>query len=142
MPSDLHRFRGRVAGHGPVNNYLEFLQALNHLHWDVGLAPLIDDSFNRCRSPIKFLEYTACHIPTVASDVSVYRSAIEAGCGLLVRDQDWRPAIESLLSDGKLRQSCIDRAQDACERRFGLEEVAARLLLSLDITHDHEGRRC
>ena len=142
MPSPLHRFRERVAEHGPMNSYLEFLQALDDLHWDVGLAPLIDDSFNRCRSPIKFVEYTACRIPTVASNVSVYRSAIAPGCGLLVSGHDWRPAMELLLGDGQLRQSCVDRARDDCERRFGLEDVAARLLLSLGTTHDHEDTRC
>lgn len=138
MPDALHRFARRVDAHGPKNNYQEFLQGLHDLHWDVGLAPLVDDSFNRCRSPIKFVEYTACNIATVASDVGVYRPAMRPGCGLVVQEQEWSSALEQFVTDAQLRRACLDQAREVCARQFSLQEVAAGLLAALEINQSHE----
>jgi glycosyltransferase involved in cell wall biosynthesis len=138
MPDALHRFARRVDAHGPKNRYPEFLQGLHDLHWDVGLAPLVDDCFNRCRSPIKFVEYTACHIATVASDVGVYRPAMAPGCGLVVQEQDWCSALEQFVTDAQLRRSCLEQAREACARQFSLQKVAAGFLAALGITQRHE----
>jgi hypothetical protein len=138
MPQPLHRFGERVGAHGPKNGYQNFLQALHDLRWDVGLAPLIDDSFNQCRSPIKFVEYTACNVVTIASDVGVYRPAMRPGCGLLVREQDWRSGLEQFVTNADLRRSCLDQAREMCGTQFSLQEVAAGLSEALKINQNHE----
>jgi len=133
MPDALRRFGQRVAAYGPKSNYKAFLQALYDLKWDIGLAPLVNNDFNRCRSPIKLLEYTACSIPTVASDVSVYRSAMASVCSLLVRDHDWGAALERVVTDPALPRASLDRAREVCTDRFSLSEVAERILAALQI---------
>jgi glycosyltransferase involved in cell wall biosynthesis len=138
MPDALRRFAGRIRAYGPKTNYRDFLQALHDLHWDVGLAPLIDDSFNRCRSPIKFVEYTACGIATVGSDVGVYRPAMRPGCGRLVQEQGWRSALAEFVTDAQLRRSCLDQAREMCGRQFSLQEVADGLLSVLEINQSDE----
>lgn len=45
----------------------------------VGVAPLVDDRFNRSKSWIKPLEYGALGIPCVASDVAPYRALFDDG---------------------------------------------------------------
>lgn len=45
--------------------------------WNVGLAPLIDDEFNRGKSHIKWMEYSMCGIPTLASKVYPYSEPID-----------------------------------------------------------------
>ncbi len=137
MPDALSRFGRRVTAHAPRTSYEEFLQMLGGLHWDVGLAPLRDNPFNRCRSPIKYLEYTAAHIPTVASDVEIYRQAMDGGCGLLVRDQDWEAALGRVVLDGALRRSCLGRARESCAIRFAVHDVAMSLLAALHIHASH-----
>ena len=48
--------------------------------WDVGLAPLRDTKFNRCKSPIKALDFRGTHFDGVGvADVSVYRGSIADG---------------------------------------------------------------
>jgi glycosyltransferase involved in cell wall biosynthesis len=138
MPAALHGFAGRVDAREPKSNYQDFLQTLHDLHWDIGLAPLIDDPFNRCRSPIKFVEYTACNVATVASDVGVYRAAMRPGCGRLVSEQDWRSALERFVTDAELRRSCLDQAREICARQYSLQDVAASLLAAVEITQSHE----
>lgn len=140
MPDALHRFGGRVAAHGPRGSYGEFLQTLYDLRWDVGLAPLADNAFNRCRSPIKILEYTACDIPTVASDMSVYRPVLESGGGLLAADHAWGAALERAVTDPQLRGACLDRVRETCAGRFGLSDVAAGIMSALHLNQPNGGR--
>ena len=141
MPEALLRFGERVAAHAPRNSYKEFLQSLYDLRWEVGLAPLADNTFNRCRSPIKFLEYTACNITTVASDVSVYRSVMEAGGGFLVPDHDWDAALDHVVTDVPFRRMCLDHAREVCADQFSLPDVAAGLLATLQVNQPNLGRK-
>lgn len=72
--------------------------------WDIGIAPLIDDKFNRSKSHIKWLEYTMKHIPTVASNVEPYRGITEGVTGLLCdTPDDWYTKLKLLIKDKKLR---------------------------------------
>lgn len=90
----------------PVIRYYQVLAA-ERLH--VGLAPLVDDAFNRAKSWLKALEYGALGIPTIASSVGPYRDyAQQAGADaiLLARDAaDWEAALETLI------ESRAERAQ-------------------------------
>jgi hypothetical protein len=47
--------------------------------WSIGIAPLADTPFNRCKSAIKMLDYAALGLATVASDMPVYRGTAFAG---------------------------------------------------------------
>ena len=49
--------------------------------WDIGLAPLADTTFNRCKSAIKTLDYAALGLAVVASDVAAYRGSLADGPG-------------------------------------------------------------
>lgn len=42
--------------------------------FDLGMAPLVSNAFNDCKSSIKVLDYAALGIPTLASDVPAYQS--------------------------------------------------------------------
>jgi len=74
--------------------------------WDIGLAPLIDNSFNACKSDLKIKEYGALSIPVVASNVYPYQKAIKQGYNgfLASTGKEWYEAIEKLILDKKLRQ--------------------------------------
>lgn len=75
------------------------------LDWQVGIAPLVNTQFNRCKSALKALEYAARGIVVVASDVTPYRNFVRHGeTGFLVsRDYEWREYLELLASDEELR---------------------------------------
>jgi GT2 family glycosyltransferase/glycosyltransferase involved in cell wall biosynthesis len=70
--------------------------------WDIGLAPLADTAFNRCKSPIKALDYAALGLAVVASDVAVYRGSLADGRGgmLAANHPDaWYAALSRLVRD-------------------------------------------
>lgn len=74
------------------------------LNFDIGVAPLVDNEFNRSKSPLKAMEYGARGIPTVASAVEPYNNYIEHGVdGFLVRhEHEWGKYI-GMLRDPELR---------------------------------------
>lgn len=66
--------------------------------FDIGLVPLNDILFNRAKSFIKGLEYTASGIPFVAQALPEYDLLAGDGIGLTaVTADDWRRQVESLL---------------------------------------------
>ena len=73
----------------------------------IGIAPLVDNNFNRCKSNIKYLEYTMAGIPVIASNVLPYSSTIKDGeDGIIVkkgRYNLWKRALESLIENEKER---------------------------------------
>lgn len=49
-----------------------YIKTLNELDLDLAVVPLLDNDFNRCKSPIKVLEYYSVGVPCFVSDVGVY----------------------------------------------------------------------
>jgi glycosyltransferase involved in cell wall biosynthesis len=76
-----------------------------NLDFDIGLAPLVNHQFNRCKSAIKALEYAALGIPVIASDVAPYRDFVEHGVtGFLVsQDHEWAKRLRELTLDHDMR---------------------------------------
>lgn len=131
MPRELLRFGERVQHHTVQKGYHGFLQTLADLKWSIGLAPLVDEPFNRCKAPTKFIEYTGCGIPVVASDVLPYAEAILPGTGVLVED-DWQVSISNLLDDSELRATLVTSAQAHCARTYASHILEAQLMGVVD----------
>jgi glycosyltransferase involved in cell wall biosynthesis len=126
MPAELLRFGSRVKSHVVNKGYIEFLNTLANLNWDIGLAPLANDRFNLCKAPTKYIEYTAAGIPVIASDILVYSQVIPKGGALLVQD-DWHSGIDTLLSDRSLRDSMLKKSQAYCEETFSEKQLQLQL---------------
>lgn len=63
----------RIAVHSGINDAERFFQLIAATPIHVGLAPLSDTVFNRCKSALKPLEYRwLCGVPCVASAVEPY----------------------------------------------------------------------
>lgn len=73
---------------------------------DVGLYPLVEDSWSVGKSGFKAVQYMACGVPVVASPVGVTSEMIRDGDnGFLARDEDeWVTRLEHLLDDAALRR--------------------------------------
>jgi len=106
------------------------------IDFDIGIAPLIPSVFNRSKSAIKALEYSALGIPVIASDVRPYRDFILDGVtGFLVsRDHEWERRLRDLTHDHDMRAEMGTKAREharnwAIDDGWRLWESAYRTLL-------------
>lgn len=127
MPKALERFGDRVHSHKVNKSYADFLSILASLNWDIGLAPLADESFNRCKAPTKFIEYTAAGIPIVATDLPVYSDVIPSGGGVLVKN-GWYEGITSFLETQDARRDALLVSRAHCREVFASSVLERQLL--------------
>ena len=77
--------------------------------FDIGLAPVKNTIYGRCKSPLKLMEYGALSIPYVASKVANnQRFHIESrGVGgyICSNDDDWYRNLKTLIEDSELRKT-------------------------------------
>jgi len=112
------------------------------MSFDINLCPLEDTRFNKSKSPIKFLEASACGAATVASP-TIYGDYIKPGIsGLIARtDSDWEAAISHLVENGPSRRMMGVNAHAYTRANFSLKENAwmyGQLFNSLWHQHKHK----
>ncbi len=110
----------------PTWGFEEYPKRLAELKWDIGIAPLADNDFTRCKSHIKYLEYAMYKIPTIASKVYPYyvpcfgKDVIEDGVtGLLAQPNEWVSALEELIISKDKRLSIGQNAYDYVSKEWG-----------------------
>lgn len=82
---------------------------LHSLRADLAVAPLIDTTFNRCKSNLKYLEYGICGLPAVYSSV-MYSETIREG-GLIATTQDeFYDKLSLLIENRQLREEIGQKA--------------------------------
>jgi tetratricopeptide (TPR) repeat protein len=87
---------------GTLEEYLTFLQDL-----DIGVAPLQDNPYNRCRSDVKFLEYASRAVVPVLRSLTPYVVSAEHGKTAFLYDspQDLSDILSRLANNRELRES-------------------------------------
>lgn len=105
----------------PIDVYPYKLKLMN---FDIGLAPLVDNSFNRCKSAIKYFEYSAVGTPTIASNIPPYSEVITNMVdGILVNsEEEWSEAITMLIDNQQLRKKLADRAYENVRENYSIDK--------------------
>lgn len=118
----------RVQVLGDFVEYDRFPARLASLGLDFALAPLLDNPFNRCVSPLKYYEYGALAIPAIFSPRPAYAQVRDGETGLFAADEPaaWEAAIERLCSDAALRERLASNAFRDVRTNHMLEPHAGR----------------
>lgn len=95
---------------------------------DVGIMPLQDSPWEKGKCAYKLIQYAACGIPGVASDVGMNREVIVPGeTGFLAYlDEDWKNAILELKNRPELRKEFGRNAREKVEERFCIQVTAEK----------------
>jgi glycosyltransferase involved in cell wall biosynthesis len=96
---------------------------------DIGMMPLHDDPWALGKCGYKLIQYMACGLPVIASPVGVNRDIVEHGVNgfLASTEQEWRSAIEQLLSDASLRERMGKAGRTKVEAHYSIQQVGPRI---------------
>lgn len=112
-----------------INRYAKFMASFG---FDIGIAPLVDCNFNRSKSNLRWLEYSALGVPCVATDISHFNQSIIHGeDGFLVKDNDpdrWYATLENLIEDVHLRERVGRQAKKRIKAHFNVQRNAPAYL--------------
>jgi glycosyltransferase involved in cell wall biosynthesis len=130
-----------------IKDYTEFARYFSSQECDIYIAPLIDSHFNRCKSAVKYLEYSIQGIPGVYSDVAPYKRVINQGeNGLLASTlDDWERHLVSLIEQPELRLKIGKQAQQNILDDWLLSQHAGEWRIAYqkakEISKDNEKRQ-
>jgi glycosyltransferase involved in cell wall biosynthesis len=99
--------------------------------FDVGIAPIADNPFNRAKSNVKVKEYAAMGVPWLASPLGPYIGLGEKQGGRLVPDDRWYEELQRLVDDERARRKLAKRglkwaSGERASRNLGGWEAALR----------------
>jgi len=104
----------------PVSQLAESMKG-----FDIGLLPLTDHPWNRSKSELKFLQYAALGIPSVASPLPCYTRAIEPGTGLIAElnaPAAWHHHLKALIVDRELRKAIGAKARQLVYLKHNIKD--------------------
>lgn len=126
-PPDVLRSRPQVEWNSfKTNSYAEFAAYFCKQTCDIFVAPLLDNTFNRCKSAIKFLEYSALGIPGVYSRIGPYETVVQDGQNgfLAGSEAEWEKCLVELIESSELRAKLGQNAFQTVSRDWRLSDHA------------------
>lgn len=98
--------------------------------FDVGIMPLIDESWARGKCGYKLIQYMACGVPVIASPVGENVRIVEHGVNgyLAATEEEWLNALDALTRDPDLRRRLGEKGREMVEKRYSLQNMAPKLM--------------
>ncbi len=108
--------------------------------WDIVLAPLVDEPFNRGKSHIRWLETSMIYAPLVASQVYPYfkdiqgkKTIVDGITGFFASTPEhWFRQIEKLINDKELRNSVATNSYNYVKENWQYEQWAEKYKKVID----------
>ncbi len=145
LGSDEPRIRAAVDEAYPyVGEIRQFAADLMSIRPAVGLAPVGQDDFSRCRSELHWLEYSLAGAATVASRTmgggpyEVIRDGVD---GLLARNKaEWREKLNRVAASSQLREDLAGRARERVLAEYDVRRRVVEWVDAFRWAADHAGR--
>jgi len=109
--------------HEPIE-FRQYHYKLMRLNWDISIAPLVDNEFNRGKSNIKWLESTMAGSAFIGSKVAPYTDSIKNGkTGYLCKTKaQWKKALKTLIDDKTKRKEIRQNAYNEIVEKYDIEK--------------------
>lgn len=96
---------------------------------DIGLMPLQDSAYARCKQNLKVKIYMACGLPVVCSPVGKNKILVQEGETGFLADttEEWMDKLEALMEDSQLRARMGKRARQIAENAYSIEAIGPQM---------------
>lgn len=136
--AEKYRFVLRVIGGGAIEiagvqvedvGWCEATEVQSICDCDIGIMPLLNTPWEKGKCGYKLIQYMACGLPTVASNVGANAEVVQEGLtGYLASSpDDWVSALASLLADGGLRRRMGEAGRLRVEEQYCVKQTGPRL---------------
>ncbi len=128
------KYPGRIELHKKWVDIDKYPATIAGMDWDICLAPLIDSSFNRAKSNLRWLEGAALGTPCIASNVGHFAETITNHTDGILCDTpaDWFKYLSRLITDKRLRKGMGMRARQKAFERFNVDTQAAVYIKAIE----------
>ena len=112
----------------PLEEYRAYMRAQK---FDIGLAPIHDDLFSKCKYFNKYIEYTLVGTAGIYSNCEPYTFVIKDGVNGFLADntvESWCETICRVIDNAYLRSACIAEARAHLSREFNSDAIKVKLL--------------
>jgi len=112
----------------PIQQYVPWM--LGNWQSDIGICPILENDFNAAKSELKWVEYSALSVPTVASKCGPYRRTIRHDVdGKLCSSKGaWRNGLSELIEQPGRRRELAGEARLRIEREYDARKCAPKWL--------------
>lgn len=134
-----HNLELRVIGGGAVDlpdvdvkvlPWSEETEVDNILACDIGIMPLLDSPWELGKCGYKLIQYMACGLPVIASNVGANAEIVKHGeNGFLVNTaQEWFIALDTLLKDHLLRTQMGRMGRKHVEQKYCIQKTSVQMV--------------
>ena len=96
----------------PDTSYKKYMQWLRDTcNWDFGLAPILANDFTKCKSDMKFLDFTRLGFPGIYTDFTPYDTVKKNKAGLIT-GKDWEATLSAMIENPAQRKTLLSNAMD------------------------------
>lgn len=109
-------------------NIFDYHKHMAEQRFDIGVAPLEYNRFNMAKSNLRYLEYSALHIPSICQNICTYKGDIVNGQnGFLCKHaEEWVDALSKLIENKELRRTMGENAYSYVYKNYNIDDVAER----------------
>ena len=117
LPDDLKKFSSQIIKK-PYIGWRELIKVISTI--DINIAPLENNMFNNAKSEIKWVEAALVKVPTIASDIGVFKEVIiNQQTGILCdSNEDWYNELKNLITNNNMRQNIAENAFNVCKEKY------------------------
>lgn len=133
----------KISFKGGTHSWDGYPGFLKSMQWDIGIIPVQDDPFNHSKSHIKWMEYSLCKIPSIASKVYPYYmpidgvdTIIDGETGILAKDNEWIEKLEFMIENPAERERIAKNAKVAMENWRAEKHIAKWVAIIKGATKD------
>jgi glycosyltransferase involved in cell wall biosynthesis len=106
----------------PVPIFL-YHQVLQTMDWDFAICPIEENTFNKSKSNLKFIEFSNAGFPCICSDVENYAKTVkDRETGLLTKntEEDWYEKLYEMVNNAALRNHIKKNAKEFVKEKFDM----------------------
>lgn len=105
-------------------SFQKYPETLAKMGIDIAVVPLVDSAYNRCKSNLAYLEWSALKIPVVYSPTENQKNLPGFAAS---SSYEWYEALSKLIEDRKLRRSTADLQNFAVKEKFSMSKLVVPL---------------